>query len=379
MTLLQQPGTSAAPAADPCDPVARAGLTARLAFHALWQARLLFRRPRLGRGLERRLERRLLRRPSAAGPGSFEVPRVRVDDPDFRLTDHRRPVILEGFLADSPVVRRWSFDHLAERHGTTKVKVVEPTASGVRASYEELACYIADVRSGAGKYVMGSASFFESNGELLEGFDLPRLQRMIGRRIIRLETFIGTRETGSSFHCAAIGNLFCQVHGEKRWRLVPPAWSPWMYPEFGRNPYAVHVTSPIRTERYAEQHDAYPLFERAPIHHAHLRPGDVLFNPAWWWHEVENLGETIGVPIRVVTTARTNPSFATLAGVSFLTSREFLQVFVPLFRKVTGLEPKKERPDQELFLTDDSPVLDAAIEDFYERPEEPQEPSRPGR
>ena len=293
---------------------------------------------------------------------------MRVTDPDFRLTDHSRPVILEGFLAESEVVRQWSFDFLSERFGDTRVKVVEPDETGVRqARFQELADYIAEVRSGAEKYVMGSASFFESNGALLEGFDLPRLQQMIGRRIIRLETFIGTAGSGSSFHCAGIGNLFCQLHGQKRWRFVPPAWSPWMYPEFGKNPYAVHVTSPIRTDRYQEQREDYPLFEHAPHFHALLEPGDVLFNPAWWWHEVENLGETIGVPIRVVTTPLTNPSFMSMAALSFMTSKEFLQVFVPLFRKVCGLEPKKERPDQELFLTDESPVLDAAIQDFYDR------------
>lgn len=364
-----QPTTPASIPTRAAEPTASAGAGARLLYHLLWQARLVTRRQRTWSGLERRLERRLLSRPDER-PGVRPVPRLRVTDPEFRLDArrHRSPVVLEGLLERSSVVRDWSLDYLSEHHGSTRVKVVEPGAGGVRrARFVELSRYVRDVRAGAQQYVMGSASFFESNGELLEGFELPRLQRMIGRRIIRLETFIGTAGSGSSFHCAGIGNLFCQVHGRKRWRLVPPSWSPWMYPEFGKNPYAVHVTSPIRLDRYDEQRETYPLFARVPLYEARLEPGDVLFNPAWWWHEVENLDETIGVPMRVVTTPRTNPSFTVMAAASFLTSKEFGQVFVPLFRKVTGLEPKKERPDQELFLTDESPVLDAAIQDFYDR------------
>ena len=348
----------------------RPRLDARFLYHFLWQARLILRRQHGLRGLERRLERGVLRRSQAAGrPETFEVPRVRAG-PDFRLEpkQHRRPVILDGFLSHSKAVREWSLDALSEHYGTSPVKVVEPDEHGrKRARLSDMASYVRAARAGADEYVMGSASFFEANGDLLREFDLPRMQRMIGRRIIRLETFIGVAGTGSSFHCAGIGNLFCQVHGEKRWTFVPPRYSPWMYPEFGKNPYAIHVTSPIRTDRYAEQRETYPLFEHAPRFTAHLKPGDVLFNPAWWWHEVENVGETIGVPIRVVTTPWTNPSFLSMALTSFLASKEFLHVIVPIFRKVTGLEPKKEKPEHELFLTDESPVLDAAIQDFYRR------------
>ena len=33
----------------------------------------------------------------------------------------------------------------------------------------------------------------------------------------------------------------------------------------------------------------FPLYRYVPKYVAHLKPGDVLFNPRWWWHAVDNL------------------------------------------------------------------------------------------
>lgn len=341
-------------------------------YYLLWQTRLISRRQSSLRRLEGWLHRRVLERSRSLGgtPDIMEVPRIRADRSTFRLTgrQHYHPLVLEGFLEESPAVRKWSLDYLAEHHGQTEVKVVAPEADGKRrASYLDLGTYVGDIRAGENKYVMGCASFFEANTALLDDFDLPRMQRLIGKRIIRLEAFIGGAASGSSYHCAGIGNLFCQVHGEKRWVLVPPQFSKWMYAEVGKNPYAIHVSSPIRDADYERQREDYPLYAHVPRYVTHLRPGDVLFNPAWWWHEVSNVGETIGVPIRVVTTPRTNPTFLLMALTSFLASKEFLHVIVPITRKVLGLEKRRKEPGSDLFLTDDSPVLDAAIQDFFDR------------
>ena len=58
--------------------------------------------------------------------------------------------------------------------------------------------------------------------------------------------------------------------------------------------------SPIDHNRPAkEQSDRFPLFEQVPVYSARLGPGDVLINPPWWWHAINNVtGATIGCAAR---------------------------------------------------------------------------------
>jgi len=50
----------------------------------------------------------------------------------------------------------------------------------------------------------------------------------------------------------------------------------------------------------AEEQDqaGFPLYNVIPKYEVVLEPGDVLYSPQWWWHTVDNLGESIGVAMR---------------------------------------------------------------------------------
>lgn len=55
----------------------------------------------------------------------------------------------------------------------------------------------------------------------------------------------------------------------------------------------IALNSPHDMEKY------FPLYKFAPKMVATLEPGDVLFNPPWQWHMIENLeDESIGVATR---------------------------------------------------------------------------------
>ena len=41
------------------------------------------------------------------------------------------------------------------------------------------------------------------------------------------------------------------------------------------------------------------MFKYCPVYQATLEPGDVLFNPPWWWHSIKNVdATTVGVASR---------------------------------------------------------------------------------
>lgn len=131
------------------------------------------------------------------------------------------------------------------------------------------------------------------------------LERTLGARVTHTDAWIANAGNITPFHCAGGPNLFCMIHGEKRWTLVSPAHSHAMYPAIGRNDHALYVDSKIPGTP-ADALGAlagFPLFRRAPRLVAHLKAGDVLYNPAWWWHQVENLTETVAVAQRILPTA----------------------------------------------------------------------------
>jgi ectoine hydroxylase-related dioxygenase (phytanoyl-CoA dioxygenase family) len=111
-----------------------------------------------------------------------------------------------------------------------------------------------------------------------------------------LQLFLGRSETGTPFHCANVWNVFVMIEGAKKWTLVDPRYSYFMYPRISQN--MTYVAS-YNTDYHLRPSDQYPLFRSCPTIEVVLEPGDVLLNPPWWWHTLENLSaKTVAVATR---------------------------------------------------------------------------------
>jgi hypothetical protein len=108
---------------------------------------------------------------------------------------------------------------------------------------------------------------------------------------------------GITFHCANYNNIFLMVHGRKKWTFVHPAHSFFVYPwylKLARSAGSLISWHLLKQPNSAEliQRD-FPLFRYAPKFEYVMEPGDLLYNPSWNWHMVENLDdESIGVASR---------------------------------------------------------------------------------
>lgn len=106
--------------------------------------------------------------------------------------------------------------------------------------------------------------------------------------------------TGTSYHCANFNNLFFMIQGRKKWTFVDPNYEFLMYPMF--NAKSMDVASFLTTVALSNattMQDSFPLYQLAPKMTITLQPGDILMNPPWNWHMVENLdGDSIGVATR---------------------------------------------------------------------------------
>jgi jumonji domain-containing protein 7 len=129
--------------------------------------------------------------------------------------------------------------------------------------------------------------------------------------------WIGGRPTTSPLHYDDYENLLCQIAGQKELILYPPhdlsklyyrgrhkGKLQYRYPnEFTRDPSQLsHQPVIFGSSIIVDQLDllTYPLYKDAKPVRVLLQPGDVLYIPAYWHHEVQSLpDEQVGLHIAV--------------------------------------------------------------------------------
>jgi hypothetical protein len=96
--------------------------------------------------------------------------------------------------------------------------------------------------------------------------------------------WIGPAGTLTPLHSDFDDNIFAQVWGSKRIFLAPPHHDEFLYP---RQANPVLFGSPVDPE--APDFERYPLARQATMLEVMVNPGDMLYIPAGWYHQVRAL------------------------------------------------------------------------------------------
>ena len=96
--------------------------------------------------------------------------------------------------------------------------------------------------------------------------------------------WLGPAGTVTPLHCDYDDNLFAQIWGSKRIFLAPPHHDEFLYP---REANAILFGSPFDPE--APDYERYPLARQASLTEVLVEPGDMLYVPAGWYHQVRAL------------------------------------------------------------------------------------------
>jgi hypothetical protein len=111
--------------------------------------------------------------------------------------------------------------------------------------------------------------------------------------------WLGPARTVTPLHCDYDDNIFAQIWGRKRIFLAPPHHDEFLYT---REANPVLFGSPFDPE--APDFDAFPLARQAAIVEVVVEPGDMLYVPAGWYHQVRALSFSLssnrwarGVPL----------------------------------------------------------------------------------
>lgn len=96
--------------------------------------------------------------------------------------------------------------------------------------------------------------------------------------------WIGPAGTVTPLHCDYDDNIFAQIWGRKRIFLSPPHHDEFLYP---REANAILFGSPFDPE--APDYGQFPLARQAAMIEVIVHPGDMLYVPAGWYHQVRAL------------------------------------------------------------------------------------------
>jgi hypothetical protein len=267
---------------------------------------------RARRGLLRRLDATALRPPLRAA-----VDEGALEPAEFlrRYVDRPAPFVFRGAAKGWRCCREWSLEALAARFGEEPVRLLgleglrygAPDASDETITLAELARRIA---AGGADYLRFAPI---ERSELRADLDLDWLAARRGAREHPgpLQFFIGGRGTRTPLHAETPGNFYVQVEGRKRWWLYPPGSLLFLDPPAARMQHFHTEGDPA-----APDPSTHPLLAAADRYETVLEPGDVLWFPPFWWHDVKNLSEaTVAVGYRtcsIASAVRSSPLLAAM-------------------------------------------------------------------
>jgi lysine-specific demethylase 8 len=219
-----------------------------------------------------------------------------------------RPVVLEGAAAEWPAIRKWTPEYLMQYCGDDEIDVLDgqhwavttngPAVVTTVESRLKVRDLMAVVKSGGawyGAFLELLDKYADLRSDLNLGFvaEYGRTRRRIPwQRNLLAKMYVGGPGTSTSFHCAGVSNLYVQAHGRKKWVLVQPEFTPFMYPAPQRG-----INWQSRVDFRSPDYDACPLYRLVDRQETVLEAGDVLWNPPFVWHGVANLTESIAVSL----------------------------------------------------------------------------------
>lgn len=233
--------------------------------------------------------------------------------PYDELVEAGEPVIMKGVAKDWPLVRHGlqsaasamkylkSFD--AGRPVTGYIgppdiggrffyneDVTGPNYEAAVVRFDEFLDQIREQRAepAAPYYYIGSTDVDLYLPGLREENDLVLNNGMFERNHLLVSIWIGNR-TVAAAHYDMSNNISCCMVGKRRFTLFPPDQVHNLYPGPLEPTPGGQVVSMV--DFRAPDFDRYPRFREAlaSAQVAELDPGDILFFPALWWHQVEAL------------------------------------------------------------------------------------------
>lgn len=261
--------------------------------------------------------------PEVASASVQGIPRLSLDDDGAhkRLFAAPEPFVVEGCLHSWPAFVRWRtlgfLDKVAGHRlvplelgasvgGSTWREEMMPLGDFLRqhlAASCEFCSADADAEEPpngdfeAGVAYLAQHELLEQCPQLRADVEVPKPWAKHLGQPTRVNAWLGTHGTVTPCHWDSYDNCLAQVQGTKQVVLLAPDMAPYLCVE--KPSAATGGTSAqgniARVDVEAPDLEKFPAFAKATRHLAELGPGDALFIPSGWWHQVRALSPSFSV------------------------------------------------------------------------------------
>lgn len=220
------------------------------------------------------------------------IPRVRgLSSEDFLDSYYApgRPVVIERAMDGWPALKRWTPDYLRRKIGNAPVEYqggreANPEYEIDGYSHKQVAPfgdYLDRIAAGS-----GNDAYITANNSAANQAALAPLERDLGyldKYLTRAHgmIWIGPAGTFTPLHFDLTNNLIAQIAGRKTVIMLPPS-------ESARLHHHRHVFSAVRDLEDEARLALYPSAREARRFTVDLGPGDILYSPIGWWHQVRS-------------------------------------------------------------------------------------------
>ena len=213
-----------------------------------------------------------------------------------KIFHSRKPVIITGKMNDWKASYLWSIDYLNTVVGNKEIIVnvsknqrfmLDPEAGFTRVvkkiKLTELMDWIVQEKPANEYYYLVQSPIKITFPELVSDIEVPDY---IDQKLLQVTNlWIGAGGNISPLHHDLSENLLCQVRGRKRILLFEPKQTSLLYP-FPAHSKILNM-SQLNIDK--PELDKFPKFQKAKYTECVLEPGEMLFLPAFWWHQVYSL------------------------------------------------------------------------------------------
>jgi hypothetical protein len=235
---------------------------------------------------------------------------TRVDSPTKKFFHQHfrscnRPVIITEALKGSKLLSLWNADYFKSAIGVAEVRVEVsqtnyfPSVYGQdstqikrhtrQMAFDVYADAISAGNNAADKYYMSEELLVDKFPILAADVEFPAF---LDRRLhITNSLWFGPAETITPLHYDIVYNISAQVWGRKRFTLFSPDQLSYLYP-FPKHTEIAHFS---RVNIKRPDFAAFPEFNKAQPIECTLEPGEMLYIPPFWWHQVESLDPAISL------------------------------------------------------------------------------------
>ncbi|MBN3942867.1 cupin-like domain-containing protein [Nostoc sp. NMS9] len=210
-----------------------------------------------------------------------------------------KPVIITDVVKNWKASTKWTLDFFREKYGPVKTDGVRDRNNGTNISMT-VADYMDYLETGDSEQSLYLFDFYMfEHPELYEDFEIPvycqkNLLEILPEKLFAkyfrqyLYLIIGRKESSIGLHTDAFftQGWLAAIYGRKRFILIPPDKQEFVYDG--------------EVDAFNPDLEKFPLYANAKPVEFILSPGELLYIPCMWWHQAENLENTIAWGVNTV-------------------------------------------------------------------------------